>query len=84
MTASSDDPALDNPYEHIKAEFIGGNNKAFAKMNFLNAVIVISTIPGLDVYHGNAPKMYNITYIFLTQQRRSLYIVCLVLTIMMQ
>lgn len=50
MTASPDDPVLQNPYDHIKGEFIGKNNKAFAKMNFLNAVIVLSTTPGLDVY----------------------------------
>lgn len=50
MTASPDDPALENPYEHIKGEFIGEGNKAFAKMNFLNAAIVLSTTPGLDVY----------------------------------
>ena len=37
MTASPDDPVLRNPYEHIKGEFIGKGNKAFARMNFLNA-----------------------------------------------
>lgn len=50
MTASDDDPALDNPYSHVKAEFIGKGNKAFAKLNFLNAAILFSTTPGLDVY----------------------------------
>lgn len=50
MTASEDDPALRNPYPHIKAEFIGKDNKAFAKLNFLNAAVVVSTTPGLDVY----------------------------------
>lgn len=56
MTASSDDPALDNPYEHVTAQFIGKNNKAFAKMNFLNASIVISSTPGLDVYQWKRSK----------------------------
>lgn len=56
MTASPDDPALDNPYEHVKAEFIGKNNKAFARMNYLNAVIVLSTTPGLDVYQWKRSK----------------------------
>lgn len=56
MTASPDDPALDNPYEHISAQFIGKNNKAFARMNFLNASIVISTTPGLDVYQWKRSK----------------------------
>lgn len=50
MTASEDDPALANGYEHVKAEFIGRENKAFAKLNFLSAGILLSTTPGLDVY----------------------------------
>lgn len=50
MTASPDDPALDNPYPHIKAEFIGEGNKAFAKLNFLKAAMLLATAPGLDVY----------------------------------
>lgn len=56
MTASPDDPALNNPYEHIKGEFIGENNKAFAKLNFLKATIVLSTTPGLDVYQWKRSK----------------------------
>ena len=50
MTASEDDPALKSSYPHVKAQFIGTGNKAFAKLNFLNASVVISTTPGLDVY----------------------------------
>lgn len=56
MTASADDPVLNNPYEHIKGEFIGENNKAFAKLNFLNATILLSTTPGLDVYQWKRSK----------------------------
>lgn len=56
MTASEDDPALNNPYEHVKAEFIGKDNKAFARLNFLNAAILISTTPGLDVYQWKRSK----------------------------
>lgn len=56
MTASPDDPALSNSYEHVKAEFIGRNNKAFARMNFLSAAIVLSTTPGLDVYQWKRSK----------------------------
>lgn len=56
MTASPDDPALDNPYEHVKGEFIGKDNKAFARLNFLNASVVISTTPGLDVYQWKRSK----------------------------
>ena len=56
MTASLDDPALSNPYPHIKAEFIGEDNKAFAHLNFLNATMVLSTTPGLDVYQWKRSK----------------------------
>ena len=56
MTASPDDPALQNSYEHIRGEFIGENNKAFAKMNFLKASIVLATTPGLDVYQWKRSK----------------------------
>ena len=56
MTASPDDPALENSYEHIRGEFIGKGNKAFARMNFLNAGIVFSTTPGLDVYQWKRSK----------------------------
>ena len=50
LTASEDDPALQNTYPHVKAEFVGKDNKAFARLNFLNAAVVVSTTPGLDVY----------------------------------
>lgn len=55
-TASEDDPALHSPYSHVKAEFIGSDNKAFAKLNFLNATILLSTTPGLDVYQWKRSK----------------------------
>lgn len=60
LTASSDDPALTSPLEHVKAEFIGEGNKAFAKLNFINATIVLSTTPGLDVYQWKRSK--NVKY----------------------
>ena len=56
MTASPDDPVLESPYEHIKGQFIGEGNKAFAKLNFLSANIVLSTTPGLDVYQWKRSK----------------------------
>ena len=49
-TASPDDPALNKKYEFVKAEFIGEGNKAFARLNMMNAGICLSTTPGLDVY----------------------------------
>lgn len=56
MTASKDDPVFDCGYEHVKGEFIGENNKAFAKLNFLDADILLSTTPGLDVYQWKRSK----------------------------
>lgn len=56
MTTSPDDPVLACPYEHVKGEFIGDGNKAFAKLNFLNATIVLSTTPGLDIYQWKRSK----------------------------
>ena len=60
MTASPDDPGLDNPYEHVRGEYIGAGNKAFSKLNFLNATILFSTTPGLDVYQWKRSK--NVDY----------------------
>lgn len=48
-TQSADDPALEEKYENVKAYYIGEGNKGFVKMNMLNAGIVMSTTPGLDV-----------------------------------
>ncbi len=56
MTASPDDPALANEYPHVKAEFIGEGNKAYTKLNFLNACVLLSTTPGLDVYQWKRSK----------------------------
>ena len=56
MTASPDDPALDNDYSHIHSEFIGEGNRAFAKLNFINATMLLSTTPGLDVYQWKRSK----------------------------
>ncbi len=49
-TASPDDPALNEEYEHVNCEFIGEGNKAFARLNMMRADICLSTTPGLDVY----------------------------------
>ena len=56
MTASPDDPALQNAYPHIHAQFIGEGNRAFARLNFLSATLLLSTTPGLDVYQWKRSK----------------------------
>lgn len=55
-TASPDDPALSEHYTHVKAEFIGEGNRAYARLNMMNAGIVLSTTPGLDVYQWKRSK----------------------------
>ena len=56
MTSSPDDPALSSELANFKAEFIGDDNRAFAKLNFLNAGVLFSTTPGLDVYQWKRSK----------------------------
>ena len=56
LTGSEDDPALTCGYPHVKAECIGKDNKSFARLNFLNASILLSTTPGLDVYQWKRAK----------------------------
>lgn len=58
-TSSEDDPALKKEYKYVKCEFIGEGNKGFAKLNMLNACIVLSTTPGLDVYQWKRSKDVN-------------------------
>jgi len=56
LTSSKDDPCLENAYRHITGEYIGQGNKAFARLNFLNADFVLMTTPGLDVYQIKRSK----------------------------
>ncbi len=49
-TSSEDDPVFGNAYNHITTEFIGEGNKAFTRLNFLEADVCLMTTPGLDVY----------------------------------
>lgn len=58
LTASADDPALKakNEIVGIKASFLGEGNKAFARLNFYSASILLSTTPGLEVYQWKRSK----------------------------
>lgn len=60
LTQSEDDPALTQNYKFITAEYIGEGNKGFTRMNFLNADIVLSSTPSLDVYQWKRSK--NVKY----------------------
>ncbi len=48
-TASEQDPALKIKYDYVDCSFIGEGNKAFARLNMMNACICLATTPGLDV-----------------------------------
>ncbi|MBR2556150.1 MAG: CDP-glycerol glycerophosphotransferase family protein [Aeriscardovia sp.] len=56
LTSSQDDPAFQKDYKFIERQFIGEGNKSFAKLNMLNASIVLATTPGLDVYQWKRSK----------------------------
>lgn len=56
LTSSSDDPALELKNVLFSASYIGEGNKPFAKLNFLNANVLVSTTPGLDVYQWKRSK----------------------------
>ena len=56
ITASPEDAVLTERYPHIKVECIENENKLFARLNFLNASVVLATTPGLDVYQWKRSK----------------------------
>jgi CDP-glycerol glycerophosphotransferase (TagB/SpsB family) len=56
LTSDWDDPLLGDTYNHVKGEFIGEGNKAFPRLNILNAGVVLMTTPGLDVYQLKRSK----------------------------
>ncbi len=55
-SASPDDPALKEHYNHIKCLFVGSGNKAYAKLNMMNAHVVVATTPHLDVFQWRRSK----------------------------
>ncbi|MBN2860886.1 MAG: CDP-glycerol glycerophosphotransferase family protein, partial [Sphaerochaetaceae bacterium] len=50
LTSSQDDPFFQEGFSHIRGEYIGEGNKAFARLNRLEADVCLMTTPGLDVY----------------------------------
>ena len=56
LTASPDDPALNKAYIYVDCQFAGEGNKAFGKLNYLKADVLLSTTPGLDVYQWKRSK----------------------------
>jgi hypothetical protein len=56
LTSAEDDPVFEMNYRYITAEYIGEGNRAFARLNFLSADMVLMTTPGLDVYQLKRAK----------------------------
>jgi hypothetical protein len=50
LTSAADDPVFGMDLKYIKSEYIGEGNRAFARLNLLNASFVLMTTPGLQVY----------------------------------
>jgi hypothetical protein len=50
FTSSEDDPVFLQLYSKVSCEYIGFGNKAFARLNFLEADVCLMTTPALDVY----------------------------------
>jgi hypothetical protein len=57
LTSSEDDPVFGADYHFVKAEYIGEGNRAYARLNVLQAGFCLMTTPGLDVYQLKRSKM---------------------------
>ena len=56
LTCSEDDPVFKKGYKYIKGEYLGEGNKAYSKLNMLNASVLFSTTPSLDVFQWKRSK----------------------------
>lgn len=56
LTCSDDDPAFEVNDPLFTCEFLGKGNRAFSRMNYLNAGLVLSTTPSLDVFQWKRSK----------------------------
>ncbi|MDR2210646.1 MAG: CDP-glycerol glycerophosphotransferase family protein [Spirochaetaceae bacterium] len=56
LTSVKEDPFFDCAYSHISGEYIGAGNRAFARLNFLEADVCLMTTPGLEVYQLKRSK----------------------------
>jgi len=56
LTSSEDDPVFGKNYEFTRPELVGKGNRAFSRLNFLSADVVLSTTPSLDVFQWKRSK----------------------------
>ena len=55
-TSAENDPVFDTPWQYVKPEFIGEGNKAYARLNLMEADVCLMTTPGLDVFQLKRSK----------------------------
>ena len=55
-TSAEDDPVFETVWQFIKPEFIGEGNKAYARLNLMEADVCLMTTPGLDVFQLKRSK----------------------------
>ncbi len=55
-SSSEDDPIFEIKSDFLNSEFIGTGNKAYAKLNFIEADICLMTTPNLDVFQLKRSK----------------------------
>ena len=73
-SSSEDDPIFEIKNDLLHTEFIGVGNKAYAKLNFIEADICLMTTPNLDVFqlkHSKGVKKY--VHIFHAPNEASMY-----------
>lgn len=56
LTSAEDDPINKLELKHVRTEYIGAGNKAFARLNLLEADVCLMTTPGLDVFQLKRSK----------------------------
>ncbi len=55
-TSAQNDPVFDSKWQFVKSEFIGEGNKAYARLNLMEADVCLMTTPGLDVFQLKRSK----------------------------
>jgi len=74
LCSSPDDPGLEQSFKHIKAQYIGSGNRAFAALNMLEAAVCVMTTPGLDVLQiRRSPGVPHYAHLVHTHTDAALY-----------
>lgn len=55
-TSDQDDPVFGTAWQYVRSEFIGSGNKAYSRLNLMEADVCLMTTPGLDVFQLKRSK----------------------------